>query len=124
MGYSDELSFDNLPKAIGKLMVEVNEIKRMLISNRPREEPINKKLSTNKALLFFELKGCPMSKSKFYKLSAQNKLPSYKFGNRLVFDEGDLINWLESQTKVVMKTNLESIKSISNSARNKLTKSN
>jgi len=122
MGQSEELSFDKLPKAISKLLMEVEEIKKMLIIKKTRGRPNFKKLSIDKAIDFILNQGYIMSKSKLYKLISNGQIPFARFGIRIVFSEEELIGWLESQTKKSYKSNAESVKIISNSARNKINK--
>lgn len=67
----EDLSFDKLPKAVSKLLRDVEVIKKLLINKKPREETKFKKLSTDKAINFFNNNGFTMSKSKLYKLTSQ-----------------------------------------------------
>ena len=120
----EDLSFDKLPKAVSKLLRDVEVIKKLLINKKPREETKFKKLSTDKAINFFNNNGFTMSKSKLYKLTSQKKLPFETFGKRLVFDEKDLGIWLQDQTKSPFKSKEDGINLISNFARKKINTKN
>jgi hypothetical protein len=42
--------------------------------------------------------GYKISPSKLQKLTADGKIPCYKFNNRLVFERSELDRWIESKT--------------------------
>lgn len=90
----NDLSFEKLPKAIEKLLNEVDEIKKLLA---PRGEPPAEKLSVRKAIDFLKEKGFMISESQLYKLTSSKQIPFYKFGTRLVFESKELDNWANSR---------------------------
>lgn len=65
--------------------------------NNPKEEIDTITLITALALLSEH--GYPMSKAKLYKLTASEKIPCRKFGQKLVFSRKELLEWAESKTK-------------------------
>lgn len=117
-----ELSFEVMPKAIGMLLEEVAEIKKLLAFKPPRE-PIEKKLSIEMAIKVFEDKGIKISKSKLYKLTSKQKIPFIRFNQRLIFEKSELIEWIEMETKRT-DTRYKSIEIISKSAISKLNNKN
>nr|WP_315198259.1 helix-turn-helix domain-containing protein [uncultured Flavobacterium sp.] len=119
-----ELNFENLPFAVGVLLREVEEIKRMLTSNMPRSEPNIKRLSINEAVKFMLEKGFPVSKSKLYKLTSEGKIPFEKFGMRVLFKQDKLIDWIENEMNLSTKSDTNYVMSLANSARKKICKKN
>jgi excisionase family DNA binding protein len=116
---SQELSFEKLPSAVSAILREVEEIKRMLITNKPRSEPNIKRLSINEVQTFFLEQGFPISKSKLYKLTSEGKIPHEKFGIRVLFRQDKLIDWIESEMNLSIKSNSKDIMILANSARRK-----
>ena len=49
--------------------------------------------------------GYPVRKSTIYKLTANDKIPCQRFGNRLVFSRNDLRIWIESRIQAEPKFN-------------------
>ena len=66
-------------------------------------------MTFSKALVFLERQGYVMSKSKLYKLTALNKIPCKKFGNRLIFDSDELINFCENHVQYSVVDGIESV---------------
>ena len=116
---AQELNLEKLPNAVSAILREVEEIKRMLISNKPRKEPDTKRLSINEAENFFVEQGFPVSKSKLYKLTSEGKIPHEKFGIRVLFRQDKLIDWIESEMNLSIKSNSKDIMILANSARRK-----
>lgn len=116
---SQELNFEKLPSAVSAILREVEEIKKLLISNKPRSKPDNKRLSINEAQKFLQEHGLPISKSKLYKLTSEGKIPYDKFGIRVLFREENLLEWIESQINLSMKSQSKNIMTLVNSARRK-----
>lgn len=77
-------------------------------------------LSFEEALDFMKDIGCSISKSKLYKLTSKHKIPCRYFGNRLVFNAEELLNWCESQLKSKDKLNSEATLAIVNDAQRKM----
>lgn len=56
-------------------------------------------ITLTKALTLLSEHGYPISKARLYKLTATEKVPCRKFGQKLVFSRKDLLAWAENQTK-------------------------
>lgn len=119
---TQELSFEVMPKAIGQLLNEVAEIKKLLIF-KPPSEPGERSLSVEMAIKVFADNGIMISKSKLYKLTSKQKIPCYRFNQRLIFKKSELIDWIELQIKD-NDTRNKSVEVISKSANSKLKKRN
>jgi hypothetical protein len=85
---------ENFPQQIDRLINEVLSIKRT-VERIPKPEEIPKNLDLDHALEFLKTQGFQMSKSKMYKLCASKRIPHRHFGNRLVFNTKELIEWCE-----------------------------
>lgn len=116
---SQELNFEKLPFAVGLILKEVEEIKRMLTNHKPRSEPDTKRLSINEAQKFFKEQGLPISKSKLYKLTSEGKIPYDKFGIRVLFRQDKLIGWIENEMNLSIKSESKHVMILANSARRK-----
>jgi excisionase family DNA binding protein len=116
---SQELNFDKLPSAVSAILREVEEIKKMLISNKPRSETNIKRLSINEAQAFFLEQGFQISKSKLYKLTSEGKIPYDKFGIRVLFRQEKLINWIENEMNLSIKSESKNVMILADSARRK-----
>jgi excisionase family DNA binding protein len=116
---SQELNFEKLPSAVSAILREVEEIKKLLTSNKPRSKPDTKRLSINDAQMFIQEQGLPISKSKLYKLTSEGKIPYDKFGIRVLFREENLLEWIESQINLPVKSQSKNIMTLANSARRK-----
>ena len=101
-----EINYNNLPEKVGELWEDVKTIKELL-KKRESEVSISQKLTFSKALVFLERH--VMSKSKLYKLTALNKIPCKKFGNRLIFDSDELINFCENHVQYSVVDGIESV---------------
>lgn len=118
----EELNFEKLPVAVSLILKEVEEIKRMLINNKPRSQPVTKRMSTNEAIKFIVEQGFPISKSKLYKLTSEGKIPHEKFGMRVLFKQDNLIAWISNEMNLSRKSDSEYVMILANSARKKQSK--
>ena len=105
----ENLSFEKLPAAVSKILLELYEIRKLLLQKHKREPTDNEILSLEKALAFLLDNGCAMSKSKIYKLTSQQKIPHAKLSNKLIFYTHELTQWLELQAVKNPNTQTESI---------------
>lgn len=105
----EELSFEKLPAAVSKILLDLGEIRKLLLLKHKREPTYNEKLSTEKAILLLLDNGYQMSKSKLYKLTSNHKIPHYKIDNKLIFYKNELIQWMDSQIIKNPNTQTESI---------------
>lgn len=100
----NNIQFEHLPGAVEKLLNEVSEIKKVLKTENRNKEPSSEvNVTLKNALIILKKNGYEISKSKMYKLTSANEIPHYKFGNRLVFNEKELINWVKSLTVLPQK---------------------
>ncbi|UUF15200.1 MULTISPECIES: helix-turn-helix domain-containing protein [Flavobacterium] len=116
---NQELSFETLPSAVGLILKEMEEIKKILINDSSTNDPEIKRLSTNEAIKFIREQGFPISKSKLYKLTSEGKIPHEKFGMRVLFKKDNLVSWFANEIKSSMKLDSEYAMIIANSARKK-----
>lgn len=92
------IDFNNLPYAVDNLLEKVSEIKEIVSrieNNQPVDEP--DQLTAERALVFINKAGYPISKSKLYKLTSSNGIPCRRFGSRLIFNKLELLDWCEAQ---------------------------
>lgn len=116
---SQELNFEKLPSAVSLILKEVEEIKKMMASNKTNIHLDSKRLSTNEAIKFIRDQGLPISKSKLYKLTSEGKIPHEKFGMRVLFKTDNLVNWIANQMKLSTELDSDYAIIIANSARKK-----
>lgn len=116
---SQELNFEKLPSAVSAILREVEEIKKLLISNKPKGKLDTKRLSINDAQMFIQEQGLSISKSKLYKLTSEGKIPYDKFGIRVLFRQDNLLEWIESQINLSVKSESKNVMTLANSARRK-----
>lgn len=116
---SQELNFEKLPSAVSAILREVEEIKKLLISNKPKGKQDTKRLSIYDAQMFIQEQGLSISKSKLYKLTSEGKIPYDKFGIRVLFRQDNLLEWIESQINLSVKSESKNVMTLANSARRK-----
>ncbi|MFC0776995.1 helix-turn-helix domain-containing protein [Flavobacterium sp. HJSW_4] len=95
----NEISFDNLPKAVAHLVKEIAEIK-LLIQNVQVYE------SKEKNIPIGIEEACRLlgkAKPTIYALVRQRKIPSYKYGKKLYFFEEELLEWISKGKKKTMQ---------------------
>ncbi|WP_281324373.1 helix-turn-helix domain-containing protein [Flavobacterium sp. IMCC34518] len=109
MNNFEELSFEKLPAAVSKILLDLEDIRKLLLRKHTREPTDNEILSLEKALAFLLDNGCAMSKSKIYKLTSKQRIPHAKLSNKLIFSKHELAQWLELQTAKNPNTQTESI---------------
>lgn len=90
----NEITFDNLPEAVGYLVNEINEIKSFI--SRQREPPKGKNLPVGID------EACQIvgkAKSTIYTLVQKRLIPCYKVGKKLYFCEEELLDWIATGRK-------------------------
>jgi len=94
---TNEISFENLPKAVAYLVEEIAEIK-LLIQNVQVYESKEKSIPIG-----IEAASRLIGKAKptIYALVRKRKIPCYKYGKKLYFFEEELLEWI---SKGKMKT--------------------
>lgn len=96
----NEISFENLPKAVGHLLSEVAELKSMVAKGQP---PV---IIPKRTPVGIEDACRIIGKAKptVYTLVRKRLLPCYKNGKKLYFFEDELLDWIAAGKK---KTLLE-----------------
>ncbi|WP_235832339.1 helix-turn-helix domain-containing protein [Flavobacterium zhairuonense] len=92
---TNEISFENLPKAVAHLVKEVAEIK-LMIQNVQVYESKEKSIPIG-----IEEASRLIGKAKptIYALVRQRKIPCYKYGKKLYFFEEELLEWISKGKK-------------------------
>ena len=91
----NEISFDNLPKAVAHLLNEVAEIKSLVENNQPQK-------NNSKRVPIGIEDACDIigkARSTVYALVRKRLIPCYKNGKKLYFFEDELLAWIESGRK-------------------------
>lgn len=91
----NKLSFNELPDAVGELLIKVSKIETLL--TKPAEPPRPQRFDLNGALAYLNKSGYIISKSQFQKKSATGAIPSRKFNARHVFERSQLDEWVQNQ---------------------------
>ena len=103
----NEISFENLPKAVAHLANEIAEIKSM-VQNVKIPEPKEKRIPIG-----IEEVSRIIGKAKptIYTLVRQRKIPCYKNGKKLYFFEEELLEWIsKGKKKTVQEIESEVLK--------------
>ena len=91
---NNEITFDNLPEAVGHLIKEISEIKELMVQqNNP---------SQSKGLPIGIDDACQIigkAKSTIYALVQKRLIPCYKIGKKLYFYEEELLDWISAGRK-------------------------
>ncbi|RUT67926.1 DNA-binding protein [Flavobacterium cupreum] len=91
----NEISFENLPKAVAQLAIEIAEIKLMIqnvqvYESKEKSVPIG--IEEVSRLI-------GKAKPTIYALVRQRKIPCYKYGKKLYFFEEELLEWISKGKK-------------------------
>ncbi|MCW0482371.1 helix-turn-helix domain-containing protein [Gaoshiqia sediminis] len=104
---ANEISFENLPKAVGHLLSEIAELKLMVSKGQP---PV----TTPKRTPLGIEDACRIigkAKPTVYTLVRKRLLPCYKNGKKLYFFEDELLDWIatgKKKTLLEIRTEAES----------------
>lgn len=90
----NEISFENLPKAVAHLLSEVAEIKSLVEKTQPIVNSKRVPIGIDEAC---HLIG--KAKPTIYALVRKRLIPCYKNGKKLYFFEEELLAWIESGRK-------------------------
>ncbi|MHC0444634.1 helix-turn-helix domain-containing protein [Flavobacterium phragmitis] len=95
----NEISFENLPKAVAHLVKEIAEIK-LLIQNVQVYESKEKSIPIG-----VEEASRLIGKAKptIYALVKQREIPCYKYGKKLYFFEEELLEWISKGKRKTMQ---------------------
>lgn len=103
----NELSFENLPKAVACLMSEIAQIKS-IVQNLQLPESKKKHIPIG-----IEEVSRIIGKAKptIYALVRQRKIPCYKNGKKLYFFEEEILDWIyKGKKKTIQEIELEILK--------------
>lgn len=87
---ANEISFENLPKAVALLSLQIEELKT-IVKNKDTIEINNKKkpISIEEACTILK-----KAKPTLYTLVRKRQIPHYKNGKKLYFYEDELLDWI------------------------------
>ena len=87
---ANEISFENLPKAVALLSHQIEELKT-IVKNKDTIEINNKKnpISIDQACTIIK-----KAKPTVYTLVRKRQIPHYKNGKKLYFYEDELLDWI------------------------------
>lgn len=103
----NEISFENLPKAVAHLTNEIAEIKSM-VQNAKISEPKGKRIPIG---IEDVCKIIGKAKPTIYTLVRQRKIPCYKNGKKLYFFEDELLEWIsKGKKKTLLEIESEALK--------------
>ena len=95
----NEISFENLPKAVAHLVKEIAEIK-LLIQNVQVYESKDKSIPIG---IEEASRLIGKAKSTIYALVRQRIIPCYKYGKKLYFFEEELLKWISKGKRKTMQ---------------------
>lgn len=97
----EQITFENLPKAVTSIANEVSEIKRLLLSRADDQQfqPADRLLTVHETAEFLSL-----AVPTIYSMVSRGELPVMKMSKRLYFSRDDLMSYLKEGRK---KTNAE-----------------
>jgi excisionase family DNA binding protein len=87
----NNLTFEQLPKAIEELALNIKKIEQFLLNGKNNETEIDTLLTIKEAAKFLDL-----SVPTLYRKVSKTLIPFCKKSNRLYFSKADLINWVKS----------------------------
>lgn len=97
---ANEISFENLPKAVAHLVCEVAEIKSLV--EKGQQPPI----ISQKRMPIGIAEACRIigkAKPTVYALVRKRLLPCYKNGKKLYFFEDELVEWISNGKKKTLQ---------------------
>jgi predicted DNA-binding transcriptional regulator AlpA len=95
----NEISFENLPKAVAQLTSEIAEIKS-IVQKRQLHEPIKKRIPIG---IDDVSRIIGKAKPTIYTLVRNRKIPCYKNGKKLYFFEDELLEWIFQGKKKTLR---------------------
>ena len=100
----ENLTFENLPRAVTQLTIDVGEIKRLLLEKSNTTTPEAEQLLT--VTQAGELLN--LSVPTLYGYTQRAEIPVCKRGKRLYFSKQDLLQWIKAgRKKTLSETSLE-----------------
>ena len=96
---SNEISFENLPKAVAHLVSEIAIIKLLVEVKQPQQVPL-------KRIPIDITEACQIigkAKPTVYTLVRKRLIPCYKNGKKLYFFEDELLEWISKGRKKTLQ---------------------
>ena len=90
----DEISFNDMPKALAQLISKVENLEQLLKSQQNPALPSDKPLTISQAAEFVNL-----TVPTLYGFVSKRTIPFSKVGKRLYFSEAELTSWIKSGRK-------------------------
>jgi hypothetical protein len=78
------------------LITTIESLKKRLDKDE-KSIQVSENLNLEGAVKLLNLNGYPTSKSSIYKLTSTNSIPFKRFGSRLLFVKGELLDWADSK---------------------------
>ena len=104
---SNEISFENLPKAVAHLVSEIAIIKLLVEVKQPQQVP-------QKRIPIDITEACQIigkAKPTVYTLVRKRLIPCYKNGKKLYFFEDELLEWIsKGKKKTLLEIESEALK--------------
>ena len=108
-----------MPEAIGILINRVEKLASLFSETKSSATPSEINLDLDGIIVFLKGKGYTMSKSRLYKLTANGDIPHRKFGNRLVFNTVEVLEWVDQVSASSIQFQSDAINAITRSAQAK-----
>ena len=103
----NEISFENLPKAVAHLASEIAQIKTM-VQNVQKSEPKEKRIPIG---IDEVSRIIGKAKPTIYTLVRKRKIPCYKNGKKLYFFEEEILEWIsKGKKKTIQEIESEALK--------------
>ena len=104
---TNEISFENLPKAVARLASEIAQIKTM-VQNAQKYEPKEKRIPIG---IDEVSRIIGKAKPTIYTLVRKRKIPCYKNGKKLYFFEDEILEWIsKGKKKTIQEIESEALK--------------
>ncbi|WP_313029251.1 helix-turn-helix domain-containing protein [Soonwooa sp.] len=103
----NDISFENLPKAVAHLTIEIAEIKSLVQKGQMQEFP------EKRIPIGIEEVSRIIGKAKptIYTLVRERKIPCYKNGKKLYFFEDEILEWIsKGKKKTLQEIETEALK--------------
>jgi excisionase family DNA binding protein len=104
MNENDVITYDNLPKAVSRLLQDVEVIKNMLLNNPTytMTEPVQ---TCEKDILTVSdvSRKLGITKGGVYNLTHTRQIPYFKRGGRIYFDAKELDMWIRTDRRKTIK---------------------
>jgi excisionase family DNA binding protein len=114
-----DLTFEQLPKAVGQILEALERIEKLLNLNEVHTKDIDEPgslLNVQQAAKFLNVRT-----SSIYKLTCRREIPHLKQGKRLYFVKSELFEWVSSnRVKTASEIKQEAMNFLIKSARRKL----